>query len=222
MPLKRYISFSLYGGNPLYSVGMAENIAVAPKVYPGWTVVVHADEAAAANLTARVRDGYELKTYPPSNGHSGMFWRFRTAWEADGECTIFRDADSRLNVREKAAVDAWLASGRMAHVMRDHPDHKFWPMLGGMWGLRNGSIPLLPKLMSTWEDLPEKLQDMQFLRMVVWPLIKDDMVHHSSVETPVAAWEPFPAHEAYTGFVGEIVRVKEEGRSGGQGLYYTG
>ncbi len=34
--------------------------------------------------------------------------------------SIVRDADSRLNVREKAAVDAWIASGRPFHVMRDH------------------------------------------------------------------------------------------------------
>lgn len=203
--MKRYIAFSLYGSDPLYSLGMVENIKVAPEVYPGWTVVVHASPASARNLQDRIKDGYELELHPESNGHQGMFWRFKTASKPDAEYTIFRDADSRLNVREKAAVDEWIASGKAGHVMRDHPHHANWPMLGGMWGLKGGAIPLLPKLMSTWEAGTQKLWDMQFLGMVVWPLIIDDMVHHASVPTPHPFARPFPSHPPYKGFVGEII-----------------
>ena len=34
-----------------------------------------------------------------------------------------RDADSVVNVREKVAVEEWLASTRHFHLMRDHYDH---------------------------------------------------------------------------------------------------
>mgnify|MGYP006292180853 FL=1 len=44
-----------------------------------------------------------------------------------------RDADSVLNIRERAAVDDWLASGAAFHVMRDHPVHCDL-MLAGMGG----------------------------------------------------------------------------------------
>src|SRR5262245_13643537 len=125
---------------------MVENIKLAPQIYPGWTVVVHASPASAQNLTARIKEGYELELHGESVGHQGMFWRFMTAGRPDAEYTIFRDADSRLNVREKAAVDEWIASGKGAHVMRDHPDHSIWPMLGGMWGLKKDAVPLLLKL----------------------------------------------------------------------------
>jgi hypothetical protein len=203
--MKRYIAFSLYGSNPLYAVGMAENIRIAPEVYPGWTVVVHACPSAIANLRHMCPDGYELIEHPDPIGHQGMFWRFRTAVVPDAEYTIFRDADSRLNVREKAAVDEWIASGRAAHVMRDHKDHFWWPILGGMWGLRRGAVPDLLSLMAPWEGLVPKLADMQFLGAVIWPRIRENMMHHSSVQTPHPYARPFPPHPPYSGFVGEIV-----------------
>jgi hypothetical protein len=209
--VKRYIAFSLYGTDPLYSLGMAENIRIAPEVYPGWTVVVHAGASSAGHLRGLVATGYEMVEHPESVGHQGMFWRFKTATWPDAEYTVFRDADSRLNIREKAAVDEWVASGRGAHVMRDHPDHRFWPMLGGMWGLRAGAVPNLDQLIARWEQGAAKLWDMRFLGLEVWPLIRENMVHHSSVPTPHPYARPFPAHPPCTGYVGEIVRPDPAG-----------
>jgi hypothetical protein len=208
--MKRYIAFSLYGPNPLYAVGMAENIRIAPEVYPGWSVVIHASASAIPNLRRMAPAGYELIEHPESVGHQGMFWRFHTAVAPDAEYTIFRDADSRLNVRERAAVEEWIGSGRAAHVMRDHRDHAWWPMLGGMWGLRRGAIPDLLTIMAPWEKLIPKLADMQFQAAAIWPRIREDMVHHSSVPTPHPYARPFPAHPPYPGFVGEIVPPSPE------------
>ena len=46
-----------------------------------------------------------------------------------------RDLDSPLTRRERVAVNAWLASKKLIHAMRDHPKHKL-RMLGGMWGIQ--------------------------------------------------------------------------------------
>jgi hypothetical protein len=46
------------------------------------------------------------------------------AADADVDRFIVRDADSRLNSREKAAVDAWIASGATFPIMRDCFAHK--------------------------------------------------------------------------------------------------
>ena len=66
-----------------------------------------------------------------------MFWRFFAHDETDCEYVVFRDADSRISKREKMAVDEWIQSGKSIHIMRDHPYHTV-PILGGMWGCRNG------------------------------------------------------------------------------------
>ena len=62
-----------------------------------------------------------------------MFWRFEPAGEEDVDVMISRDTDSRLNLREKFAVEEWLESDKGFHIMRDHPHHGY-PVLGGMWG----------------------------------------------------------------------------------------
>ena len=36
---------------------------------------------------------------------------------------LSRDTDSRIIPREKEAVNEWLASDRVFHIMRDHPAH---------------------------------------------------------------------------------------------------
>ena len=47
---------------------------------------------------------------------TSMFWRFEAAYDSDADVVIFRDADSRLNMREKAAVDQWLVSDKNFHI----------------------------------------------------------------------------------------------------------
>jgi hypothetical protein len=51
-----------------------------------------------------------------------------------------RDADSVLNLRERLAVDDWLASGRWFHIMRDWWSHTDL-VLAGMWGGVAGVLP---------------------------------------------------------------------------------
>lgn len=52
---------------------------------------------------------------------------------------IVRDSDSRLNARDRIAVEEWIESGKPIHSIRDHVNHCF-PMNGGMWGGIRGAI----------------------------------------------------------------------------------
>lgn len=62
-----------------------------------------------------------------------MFWRFLVYDDPSVARFVVRDADSRLNLREAAAVAQWVASGTAFHSMRDHPNQNR-PFNGGMWG----------------------------------------------------------------------------------------
>ena len=66
----------------------------------------------------------------------GQFWRFYPASDRDVEIMLSRDCDSRLNQREKEAVNEWLNSSKSFHIMRDHPYHNT-EILAGMWGVKN-------------------------------------------------------------------------------------
>ena len=49
--------------------------------------------------------------------------RFLVADDIFVDRFVVRDADSRPNAREWAAVQEWIESGYSAHIMRDHPAH---------------------------------------------------------------------------------------------------
>ena len=73
--------------------------------------------------------------------------RFGVASGSTVDRYCIRDADSRLIVQEKAAVDEWVKSGRKFNVMRDHPSHTNNPMRGGMWcGTRDALLLIVRKI----------------------------------------------------------------------------
>jgi hypothetical protein len=96
-----------------------------------------------------------------------------------------RDLDSALTPRERTAVDAWIASNKSFHAMRDHPMHGV-PMLGGMWGFRPSLDPAMSRLMHKKihdRDLVKRYGgrgDQTFLAKEVWPQAKSNIIVHDS------------------------------------------
>ena len=97
--------------------------------------------SSGAEIAAQLRAaGAEVVEMSEPEGIYGMFWRFFAASDPCVALALFRDTDSLVNPRERAAVDAWLASGKALHSMIDAPEHAGWPMQGGMWGIRGGVL----------------------------------------------------------------------------------
>lgn len=139
----------------------------------------------------------------------GMFWRLLAAADPDADAIIFRDADSRLNIREKVAVDAWLATRNVMHVMRDHPHHARWAIMGGMWGVRGGVLSDIMEQIEHWRDAGKggmkRLYDQRFLASEVWPHLRYFATEHVG-PTAGGGGLPWPAHDVWDGrHVGEQV-----------------
>jgi len=205
----RCVVFSLYGSSPVYLRGMVENAQLLPEVYPGWGIRVYCERGLDCGELREL--GCDVWFHPRSRKHSGMFWRFLAAWDTSLERVIFRDADSRLNVREAAAVQEWIESGKAAHCMHDHPHHTHLPVSGGMWGIRVGCLPLevRAEVENRCRRPQRRVADMRFLRDRVYPLVNGSVLHHSSQKLK---WEssPFPDHLPYDGFVGQ--QYNEQGQ----------
>ena len=105
-----------------------------------------------------------------------MFWRFMPASESEVDVIICRDTDSRLSLREKAAVDEWLKSDKGFHIMRDHPAHGF-PILGGMWGAKKGAVPLMSKLIDEFPQQNLYGTDYQFFASIGDQIRGNVLVH---------------------------------------------
>lgn len=216
----RLISFSLYGEDPLYCQGAVRNAELAREIYPGWGVRFYCGPEVPADVRGKLDElGCETVTQshaafvragatrplaaageekkPRFSSFCGMFWRFLPAGDPRLEHILFRDCDSRLNVRERAAVDGWIASGKRCHVMRDHHTHRSL-IMGGMWGIRGGVLPI-EELLARWNYSGEFSDDQRFLARQVWPLVEHDVLCHGY------GGLMFPSHARYKGYVGQIM-----------------
>ena len=202
---KKLVSMSLYGDKPMYHMGAIMNAKLMPEIYPGWTLRIYAEQGYDYSELKRL--GAEIIPMHQSRGSSGMFWRFMAAFDVTAERVIFRDADSRINVREACAVEAWIRSGKDAHCMHDHPHHRILPLSGGMWGVKVGVLPqkIRKEIARAGRTMEARVEDMKYLARRVYPLIEYSLLRHTSV-VGLKSWkggEPFPEHPPYPGFVGQ-------------------
>jgi hypothetical protein len=200
---KRIVSFSLYGTNPLYLQGALRNVQLMPSVYPNWVTRVYVSQEVPLEFCQRLTvAGAEVVQKRRIGVVDGTFWRFLPASESDVEVVVVRDVDSRVTVREFAAVEEWIASGKTIHIMRDHPSHHT-AILAGMWGCRGGSIPDMPILIDRWGLWSKKGLDQAFLRDIVYPrFVTDCMVHSDFCEYAGESARPFPTKRVGGEFVG--------------------
>lgn len=232
--MKKIVSFGVWGKKPLYTEGLLQNAKLMPTVYPGWIMRAYVASNVPGKIVKELEemDHVEVVKMGKNEGIAGMFWRWLPAEEDDVLCFISRDADSRINMREKLAVDEWLASKKAVHIMRDHAAHVF-PMMGGMWGarghdLRNRFDFSVKDFLAALEmDKTEYLHDQYFLSNMLFPKLTDgDYMCHDEVKKaiPTALFpncSPFPVNSAlasvlhegkdYPRFVGQ--RISEKGES---------
>lgn len=210
----KVISFSLFGYDRKYLVGMQRNLELAKEIYPDWQVKIYFNDTVPLEFIESIDGKAQLIEVRSDYSIPGMMWRFYPNNDPDVERFIIRDADSRLSLREREAVDEWVESGRRLHVMRDHIHHgnniTTLPVMGGMIGLVcdiNFNMGAEILTYARGNDLFKRLVDMYFLRDVIYPRYKNDMLIHSSIaenfegETDI---RPFPSPMKDYRFVGEI------------------
>jgi len=158
---KKIISFSVWGSNPKYADSAYANLQLQPEIYPGWTCRFYIDETVPLSVINKLKGTPEIPSeivlMPRSDGNYGLFWRFEPLKDDTIERFIVRDSDSRLNIREAAAVKEWEESGKEFHIMRDHEQHRVY-ICGGMWGATSEFINKVKNVYDSERD--------SFLRMI--------------------------------------------------------
>lgn len=227
----KVISFSLWGSDPKYNIGAIENAKLARKIYPDWTCRFYVGrsvpEETLGKLTSEEnglgdwtlyeqidREFYLVDTEGKSRVPSveiysldqegdwrGMFWRFWAACDPKVDVMISRDCDSRLSIREKACVDAWLASDKNFHTIHDHYHHSV-PILGGLWGAKRGFISNFSELIASWKQEDRWQTDQDFLTQTIWPLVQHDVLNHADFHTNIWPGVPIPMVREEGVFIG--------------------
>ncbi|KAJ1425255.1 hypothetical protein B484DRAFT_92429 [Ochromonadaceae sp. CCMP2298] len=144
---KRVISFGLYGANPKYVVGAIHNVEAGRIYFPGWVCRFYVTNDVPLDAIDTLKQmGAEVEAIPPGMGYSsGMFWRFLVAADPTVDRYIVRDADSRLNARDRIAVEEWVRVS--APFMHFHaPSCTFNPLFTLLGGVAlPGAYPTRPR-----------------------------------------------------------------------------
>jgi len=211
--MKKVISYSLWGNNPTYTIGAIKNAELASHFYPDFECwfYVHKDTvpheiieklSSFKNTKIILREG-DLKKNKP------MMWRFESIDDPDVEINLSRDTDTRILRRELKAVYSWIHSGKLFHIMRDHPYHHH-RIMGGMFGTRKIPGVEWKKLMDLQEQIGEKDYDQIFLARYIYNLVKKNALIHASFHKFETDSIDFPvSYDKDYRFVGEYVYSDE-------------
>jgi hypothetical protein len=207
-----YLSFSLWGDNPLYNVGAIRNSELIKFTYPNWKMVLYYDNTVPQETIQKlIENDVECIDVSDMNIY-GMFWRFFASDIEDAEYVCFRDCDSRISFREYLAVKEWMESKKTLHVMRDHPAHGVpygndeMGLLGGMWGIKSKKVPMKDLIMGyTMGKTLSYGSDQAFLKSIYRQFISDRCTHDEFHEK-----KPFPMKRENGRFIGERININEQ------------
>lgn len=207
----KYLSFSLWGDNPIYNVGVIRNGELFPEIYPGWKMVVYYDHTVPIETIKRLNE-LNVETIEMNEKYYGWFWRFLISDRLDCEYAIFRDCDSRISLRERLSVDEWINSGKLIHVMRDHPAHRIpygcnsIGMLAGMWGIKGGIIDMSKLVIGYCDGKPNKYGIDQSFLMKIYNAYRNDIHTNDDFFSD----NPFPIKRENGRFVGERIDINDQ------------
>jgi hypothetical protein len=203
--MKKVISFCLWGTSPKYCIGAIKNANLTNKIFnDSWTSRFYCGKSVPNSIIKQLNaiENCEVVLMDEGGNWNGMFWRFIPCSEIDVDIVLSRDCDSRLSLREKNAVDEWLASNKSFHIMRDHPLHTT-EILGGMWGVKNPKLSNMVELMNIYNKGNFWQVDQNFLREKIYPIIKNDCFVHDEFFNYNKDKHKFPFKRIGQEFVGE-------------------
>jgi tetratricopeptide (TPR) repeat protein len=197
LPAQNLIVYTLWGNDTRYQVPLAENARILPHLFPGWTMRVYHDVAVDPAFLADLA-GFGVQLWPMAlrpgvPGHRRLLWRFEPIADPTVRRFLIRDADSLLSVKERVAVDAWLASSAYFHAMRDWYTHTDL-LLAGMWGGVGGILPGPGALLAAYTNWRAETNhiDQDLLSETVWPIVRNSILIHDSIFQPCLGSVPFP------------------------------
>jgi hypothetical protein len=180
--MKKIIAFSLWGNDPKYCVGAIRNAQLAQVHFPNWECWFYYDSSVPLTYIKALDAFSNSKTIKVADESVfGAFWRFFSMQK--NTIVLSRDTDSRLSNREAVIVDDWLKKDTKLCVIRDHINHYEFPILAGMWGIKDGLCESLHKKMPRYWGTHQYLMDQYYLRDDVWPQLRNNASEYGLKET---------------------------------------
>ena len=210
-----YVSFVLYGTDPKYLIGAIRNAEQAKRFYPDFVTAFCVSPEVPEKYIRDLRGlGARISFMRGEQITNRKFWRALAVEKPNADVVLVRDTDSRFSERETKAVEQWLNSDKLFHIMRDYPAHDV-PIMGGTWGCKKQLKLRLYNDMVNWLRIPgnrETTSDQRFLAEVLWPKVQHSVMQHDTFfRDRFPGSIPFPNGDATDGsFVGEVFDANDE------------
>ena len=213
-------SFTLFGNDDKYCKGVLKNVQLIEKKFPGWEVWIYCGDGIGEDHFFLLNEYPCVKLIPThADGMVNKFYRFFAIDDPSVEICIIRDADSRIYERDEACIREFLASDRLVHIIRDHPNHHH-TMMAGMWGIKKEACSYLGVPLRTlfeqwkqskpssdfWSDTVF-LCDMIYPRIAQISMIHDELQHYE----PIGFRTPFPYPLIEKHFIGQVYEFDSDG-----------
>jgi len=206
----RLVSFSLYGSDKKYIEGALINAEFISNNMTDWTPVFYLGPDIDSSISRKLISLGAIVRQFQDNWHpNGMFWRFNVFCDFHPDYAIIRDTDSRITDREIEAIDEWVASGKMFHILRDHPFHNV-RILGGMWGATSELSSLLTADKFLRKYGVSRGQDQLFLSEYLYPFTRGKSLIHDSFFWINVKRQKFSKQRVEGQYVGESVGADGE------------
>jgi len=203
--MKRLITYCLWGEDDRYLNGLKRNIETIKEKLPDYEIMV------AVNLYSDFKNEDVFVYHAPQDyyDHYLMYCRFFPASWDWIDVVYSKDLDSPILDREIEAMKEFEKSNKKALIMRDHLKHTC-RILGGMWGLKKGTIPNMCRLIHENKDKykNEWYCDQHFLEDIIYPLVRDKALIYDSFRLysdEINIAHDFPTFRSGDEFVGMII-----------------
>ena len=176
----KVVSVSLFGSKQKYIVGSLKFVTSTQKYLPDWKIVFFVGPSVPQSHVELLESfGVSIIRINEPEGLSAASWRFRIWLLGNPGWIIFRDADSMMSLREARAVEQWVVSERVGHIIRDHPFHSA-PILAGLWGLRGNFTDWFIEEVRSYSFNDTYGSDQLFLSQNVYPNIVGSVLVHAN------------------------------------------
>ena len=182
-------SFCIYGKyNPKYYIGLRDNIEIILRDFPLFDIYIicgnDIDKKRFVELLNPFITTLLNKIHIIDIKISGpilMLLRYFPLDNPNIDCIFSRDADSRINERDKWCINRFLNSPFIIHTIRDHHGH-FVSMMGGLSGIKKD---LLRQIGSIKSILPFNIDaeynyDQYILTQKIYIPFKNILLVHST------------------------------------------
>jgi hypothetical protein len=209
----KVVSFSLWGNQSKYTIGSIKNADLAKEFYPDFECWFYIHKPSVPqNIIDELAKRDNVKIFYKEgdiNTSKPMMWRFEPIINQGVEVMMSRDTDTRILLREKLAVEEWLQSDKLIHIMRDHPYHNY-AIQGGMWGIKQNNLCNWEEVMKNVIQTSARLYDQLFVSNIIYNIYKNSAMIHASFHKYENNAKDFPIPFCKDKkFVGEYVNQDE-------------